>query len=440
MSQVEETRVCRAGRVGYFFAGKLIVAALLASSSSFPNWAEVPGTLTSIGAVHALSNAEASHAIPVACEASVVYSRGYESLLFVQDGDSALFVVSPNTGELLPGDRIFIKGKTQGSFRPLVVASAVTLLHHGVLPKAMPATFDDLIRARFDSRLVTVVAQVRAVDFVGNAAAQKRSARLQLLTDGGHIEANIDSDDEKTLKDLLDDEIEITGVSAGKFDDKMQQTGVVLYVSKLANIRILKGARTRFWALPITPMDQILSSYHVRDLTQRVQVRGTITYYQPGSAVVLQDDSKSLWISTHTRDPLRIGDHAVASGFPSTQGRLLTLTDAEIQDTGIRWPITPQPATWQQLALWSSSKAIGHQNDLVSIEGQVVGEVRVASQDEYVLSADGQLFSAIYRRPGTASPYPPMLKVPLGSRVRVTGICSIDGSSISPGKRCPSIS
>ena len=305
MSQVEETRVCRAGRVGYFFAGKLIVAALLASSSSFPNWAEVPGTLTSIGAVHALSNAEASHAIPVACEASVVYSRGYESLLFVQDGDSALFVVSPNTGELLPGDRIFIKGKTQGSFRPLVVASAVTLLHHGVLPKAMPATFDDLIRARFDSRLVTVVAQVRAVDFVGNAAAQKRSARLQLLTDGGHIEANIDSDDEKTLKDLLDDEIEITGVSAGKFDDKMQQTGVVLYVSKLANIRILKGARTRFWALPITPMDQILSSYHVRDLTQRVQVRGTITYYQPGSAVVLQDDSKSLWISTHTRDPLR---------------------------------------------------------------------------------------------------------------------------------------
>ena len=204
----------------------------------------------------------------------------------------------------------------------------------------MPATFDDLIRARFDSRLVTVVAQVRAVDFVGNAAAQKRSARLQLLTDGGHIEANIDSDDEKTLKDLLDDEIEITGVSAGKFDDKMQQTGVVLYVSKLANIRILKGARTRFWALPITPMDQILSSYHVRDLTQRVQVRGTITYYQPGSAVVLQDDSKSLWISTHTRDPLRIGDHAVASGFPSTQGRLLTLTDAEIQDTGIRWPIT----------------------------------------------------------------------------------------------------
>ena len=112
----------------------------------------------------------------------------------------------------------------------------------------------------------------------------------------------------------------------------------------------------------------------------------------------------------------------------------MTLTDAEIQDTGIRWPITPQPATWQQLALWSSSKAIGHQNDLVSIEGQVVGEVRVASQDEYVLSADGQLFSAIYRRPGTASPYPPMLKVPLGSRVRVTGICSIDGSSISPGE------
>ena len=135
--------MCRAGRVGYFFAGKLIVAALLASSSSFPNWAEVPGTLTSIGAVHALSNAEASHAIPVACEASVVYSRGYESLLFVQDGDSALFVVSPNTGELLPGDRIFIKGKTQGAFglslspAPLLCSITASCLRPCQLPSTI---------------------------------------------------------------------------------------------------------------------------------------------------------------------------------------------------------------------------------------------------------------------------------------------------------------
>jgi len=299
----------------------------------------------------------------------------------------------------------------------------------------VPATFDELIRAQYDCQLVTVRATVRAADLVGSAP--KRSARLQLLMDGGHIEANLDSDDQSTLKSLLDDEVEITGIAAGRFDDKMQQTGIVLYVSSLANIKILKGGNSRFWSLSLTPMDQVLAGAHVQDLTRRVQVSGTITYYEPGSAVVLQEGSKSLWISTQTREPLRLGNHAVASGFPIAHNRLVTLTDGEIQDTDIRWPVTPQPATWQELALWSSSKPIGHQNDLVSIEGQVVGEVRVASQDEYVLNADGRLFSATFRHPRSGPALPPMLKVALGSKVRITGICFIDDTAINPGEEVP---
>jgi len=411
----------------------IVTVTLLLTAAS----ATEPARLTSLSAIHALSNAEAGQAVPVAFEATVVYSRGYQRLLFVQDGDAALFVNAPSTAELLPGDRVLIQGNTQQSFRPIVVASAIALLHHGALPKPSPATFEELIRAQYDGQLVSVRAKVRAADLVASSSAPKRSARLQLLMDGGHIEANVDSDEESTLKSMLDDEVEITGVAAGRFDDKMQQTGIVLYVSKLADIQILKRANTRFWSLPVTPMDRILANYYVQDLTRRVLVRGTITYYEPGSAVVLQEGSKSLWISTQTREPLRVGNHAVASGFPSARNRLLTLTDGEIQDSNIWAPIKPQPANWQQLAIWSSSKPIGHQNDLVSIEGEVVGEVQVASQDEYDLSADGKLFSAIYRHPRGASAHAPMLQIPPGSRVRVTGICSIDDTAINPGEEVP---
>jgi len=50
---------------------------------------------------------------------------------------------------------------------------------------------------------------------------------------------------------------------------------------------------------------------------------------------------------------------------------------------------------------------------------------RAASQDEYILSSEGHLFSAIYRHPGEKNnlTLPPMKLIPLGSRVRVTGIC-----------------
>ncbi len=412
-----------------------LAAVLVSFSTAF---ASEQGTLTTLRAVHALSNSEADHAMPVAFEATVVYSRGYESLLFVQDGNAAVFV-SPATKEtFIPGDRIFIKGKTQGSFRPLVVASAITVLHHGTLPKPVPATFDELIRAQYDSRRVSVRATVRAVDLVVSPASPVRSARLQLVMDGGPIQANVDSDGEQPLKDLLDDEVEITGVAAGKFDDKMQQTGVVLYVSNLKDVKVLKRVHTSFWSLPITPMDQILSGFHLRDVSHRIQVHGTITYYEPGSVVVLQDGTKSLWISTHTHEPLRIGDYAVASGFPDAHDRVLALSDSEILDSRIPAPITPQPATWRQLAFWNSSKSDGHQNDLVSIDGRIVTEVREATQDEYVMDADGRLFTAIYRHPNGGGILTPMRQIPLGTRIRVTGICAIvDTRGINPGTEVP---
>jgi diguanylate cyclase (GGDEF)-like protein len=396
------------------------------------------GTLTTLKAIHALSNAEASHAIPVAFEATVVYSRSYENLLFVQDGDAAIFVRPPSADNFTPGDRILIAGKTRESFRPIVLASKLTVLRHEAPPKPVPSTFEELIRGQNDSLLVSVRASVRAADLVISADAPVRSARLQLLTESGHIEANVDCNDEAALKNLLDAEVEVTGAAAGKFDDKMQQTGVVLYVSSLANVGILKRATKNPWTLPVTPMDQVLVGYHMRDLTPRVRVHGTITYYQPGMAIVLQDRSKSLWIATHTREPLQVGDLADATGFPDAHDRLLTLTDAEIQDSHVPAPITPLLQTWQQLAQWSNNEPTGHQNDLVSIEGQVVTEVREASQDEYVMASDGRLFTAIYRHPHATSELLPMMNVPLGSRIRVTGICTIvDANSINPGEEVP---
>jgi diguanylate cyclase (GGDEF)-like protein len=397
-----------------------------------------PGDLTTLHAIHLINNADAKQKQPVVFEATVVYSRGYENVLFVQDGDDAVFVRPPAGTQLATGDRILIRGRMQASFRPLVIGNSLTLLHHSDPPRSTPVTFDQLIRAQHDCQFVTVHAVVRAADLVVSPTAPVRSARLQMLTEGGHFEVNLDSDDTNALKDLLDAEVEITGAAAGKFDNKMQQTGVVLYVHSLSDIKILKRASASPWYLPVTPMDQVLAVYHMNDLTPRVRVQGTITYYQPGSAIVLQDGSKSLWIETHTREPLQIGDQADAIGFPDAHERLLTLTDGEIRDRQVFQPVTPQPATWHQLGFWSSNSPDGHMYDLVSIEGEVKTMVREASQDEYVLNSDGRLFTAIYRHPPASSALPSMTRIEQGSRIRVTGICVIvQANTINPGEEVP---
>ena len=391
-------------------------------------WAAPPAPLTTLRAIHLLTNDQARQALPVAFEATVTYYRGYENTLFVQDGDAAIYVSAARESKLVPGDRVLVKGTTQGSFRPTVAGTEILLLRHGAVPQPIPASFEELIRSQHDCMLVTVHGVVRAADLEQRSnlrdgeLAFVTSTRMQMLTEGGNVEAYIDSDDASAPAKLLDAEVEITGVAGGAFDGKMQQTGVLLHVSTLTNVKVLKRAAVSARSLPLTPMDQIITSYRVHDLTQRVRVQGTITYYEHGSAVVLQSGSKSLWVSTRTEsNDLRVGDEADAAGFPDAHTGFLTLANGEIWDRNVPAYVTPQPATWKQLA--SSSKLF----DLVSIEGQVVTEVREAFQDEYVLSSDGQLFTAILGHRDRI--VPPMRQIAPGSRVRVTGICILEDSN-----------
>ncbi|MGD0631811.1 MAG: GGDEF domain-containing protein [Terracidiphilus sp.] len=401
-----------------------IFAIVLGGASSA--LAATPAPLTSLVAVSHLTNEQAAQSLPAAFEATVLYYRNYEKTLFVQDGDAAIYVQPTTNLKLLPGDRILIRGTTEPSFRPFVKTSDIQLLHHGALPVPIPATYDDMIRSKFDCMLVSVHARVRAADMV--LSSEVSNVNLQLLTDGGAIEAIIDSADSKPFDGLLDADVEITGVAAGKFDGKMQQTGVLLHVQTWDGVKVLKRADTTPAALPVTPMDQILTGYHVRVMSQRVRVHGSVTYYQPGSEIVLQNGSKSLWIQTQSRVPVQIGDVADVTGFPGLHDGFLTLTNGEIQDSHIQAPVAAQSSTWRRLSM------SGHVFDLVSIEGEVVTEVPEAAQDEYILLSDGQLFSAIVRHPPSTSSLASnsgssMRQIPLNSKVRVTGICRLDDSN-----------
>jgi diguanylate cyclase (GGDEF)-like protein len=399
--------------------------AFLALGLTAASWGAPPPPLTSLHAIHVLTNEQAKQALPVAFEATVTYFRTYEKTMFVEDGDVAIYVQATPTVKLVPGDRVLIKGTTHESFRPFVLSNDITLLHHGPLPAPIAANYDEMIRAQHDCMLVSVRARVRAADMV--MSSDVPSISLQMLTDGGTIEAAVDSGDPSQLAGLLDADVDVVGADSGNFDGKMQQTGILLHVTSLADVKVLKRATVNPSSLPITPMDQILAGYHVQVQSQRIRVHGTITYYQPASAIVLQDGAKSLWIQTHSVAPMHIGDLADVTGFPGLHDGFLTLTNGEIQDSRVQAPITPQPATWHQLSL------SGNVFDLVSIQGQVVTEVREAAQDEYVLVSDGQMFSAIFRHPPPArlasEAPPPMRMIPVNSKIRVTGICMLDDSN-----------
>lgn len=389
--------------------------------------AAAPAPLTTLRAVAALTNAEASRHLPVSFEATVTYYFRPNSAMDVQDGDTAIYVRTTTAENLTPGDRVLVSGTTEPSFLPYVKGDSIRFLRHGKLPEAIAAGYDDLLGTKLNCRLVRVRGIIRALDTSPGRVAP--AVRLQLLMDGGWVQMNVAKAAAGEINSLLDAEVEITGAAARLFDSKMQETGVKIKVSSLADIKVIQRAAMDPWKLPVTPLGDIITAYHVRDLSRRVRVEGTITYYEPGEAVVLQSGQRSLWVSTRTSAPLQIGDVGEATGFPDTRDDQLLLRHAEVRSMGQSAPVTPDRATWSQLAFWSTSAPGGYEYALVSINGQMLAEVREATQDEYVLTSGGRVFTALYRHPRNAVSLAPMSEAPVGSRVRVTGICVLTGAA-----------
>jgi diguanylate cyclase (GGDEF)-like protein len=399
--------------------GIVLVVACPAIAGAVP-----PEAITSLAELHSLTNDEAAKSLPVVFKATVTYHIRGSVGLFVEDGGFAIYADAPENLPLAPGDRVLVRGKTRGSgFRPDIVAESVAILGHGAVPAAVPANYTALIRGDFDCIRVMVRGKVRSADLVtyGNIA----NIYLELSIDGGSIDAIVNSSDGDMLDKLRGAEVEVSGSVSGKFDSKMQLIGIVLKVPVISDVAILQRAPSEAVALPFTPMDRILEHSYVRDLTERVRVEGTITYYLPGAAVVLQNGTKSLWIETKDEQPLNIGDRATASGYPGVRNGVLTLASAEVQDGYQRSPITPQRIGFDELS--SGTNAF----NLVSIEGQVVKEGREEYQDEYVLTSGGHLFSVLYRHTDEDLGFalPPMKQIPVGTKVRVTGISSVSYGS-----------
>ena len=261
--------------------------------------------------------------------------------MFVQDGDAAIYVHPTVIHKVVPGDRIRVHGTLHESFRPYIESADITLLSHGSLPKPLHPSFEQMIHAETDCRLVTVRAIIQSADLVPNLQTPISTTEVNVLVDGGQATATIDSDDPARLRGLLDAEVEMTGVQSGVFDNKMQETGILFHIQSLDRVKILKEAQVDPWSIPITPMDRALTGYRGHDLSSRQRMRGTITYYQPGVALVLQDGSKSIWVETASWNALHVGSVAEAIGFPEVENDFLKLTRAEVRETFSQAPVTP---------------------------------------------------------------------------------------------------
>jgi diguanylate cyclase (GGDEF)-like protein len=392
---------------------------LLAAWCAFQAVGQTP--LASVHAVKLLTLAQAEKSFPVNLQATVTYVRPQEGKLFVSDAGYGVYVKFKQDIGLIPGDRVVVTGVTYSSFAVNITATQVRFVAHGSLPAPRIATFEDLIQSRFDAQYVQIDGHVLAAEFDPESGAIHFTAKVPQ----GELQGVVRYSRTLRAKDLLDADVRMTGVAGGRFTSNMQMAGVWLDIYSDKDMVVIHPPASNPWSNPDVPIDHAVFGYRNTHNSQRIQLVGTLTYFEPNQLAIVEQQGKAILVETNSTLPLHAGQTVEVTGFPAIQDENVRLEYGELRPAPQTAPARPQPIQWE------GASAGEYPYNLVSMEGVVVGLVHDSRVDVFIVLSGGHLFSATLRHSSSdaADPIAIAVEPTIGSRVRVTGVCFVDAGN-----------
>jgi diguanylate cyclase (GGDEF)-like protein/PAS domain S-box-containing protein len=214
---------------------------------------------------------------------------------------------------------------------------------------------------------------------------------------------------------LVDAKVRFKGVCGTAFNQRNQLVAIHLMMPGMSYSRVIKAAPTDPFAVPTTPVNKIgIFSAQSADL-HRVKVLGTITARFPGQGIFLMDATGGVYAESQDGSPVGQGDEVEIVGFPARGNYSPVLRSAGIRPTGKHQAIVPS---------WIEGKSAlrgGSDAGLVMISGTVQAVNHVKASYSLAMQSDDHVnFAANFAVPAEHS-LPPSV----GSRLQLTGICSI---------------
>jgi signal transduction histidine kinase len=237
--------------------------------------------------------------------------------------------------------------------------------------------------------------------------------RLVIAMDGGNVFVGIPTP--KDPRAQVDAEVRLCGICLYRCNQKRQVLTPVLKVPTGVPIRLEKEAPTNPFAAPVRAADSLLLFAPENVVGHRIHVQGVVTCAQPGISVWIRDSTAGLRIQTDQDQALQPGDELDVLGFPVYGRSSLVLEDASFRKTGHRPPPPP-------LTITNFNAAFDHEYDLLVTEAKLTGIQPTLGGAALTLDLNGAIFKAVVQLTAT-QPIPPEWQP--GSKVRITGICSI---------------
>ncbi len=410
------------GRLPRSVAVALLLSGALAGGRVPQAQAENLRTLTTAREAHSLTIEEARRGYPVHLRAVVTYYDPYidarHRALFVHDASGGVFVSVPAGPPLsLPaGTLIDVRGVSgPADFAPVVSQPRIRVIGQSHLPAEAPrVSLAHMLIGADDGQWVEVEGVVRAV------VRTARNVTLDLTLGDGVIRATTVAEEGADYERLIDARVRMHAAVAPIFTNNRQVTGARLFFPSLREVTIEEPAPADPFALPVRPINGLLTFTPSITFPRRVHVRGRVALQWPGRSLCIEDASQGLCVASAQTTPLKLGEVVDVVGFPAVGQYKPTLTDATSRAAGSGQPVTPTPVTGEQAFRGA------HDAQLVRLEGQLIGRDLAAEYPTLVLSSGDFVFTAILPGGGKGDEVHAWQE---GSRLRLTGICSVQSDA-----------
>jgi PAS domain S-box-containing protein len=378
-------------------------------------------TLTTAAEIRNLSVAQAEEHYPVKLRGVVTF---YDDKLFsrvIQDKTAGIYLRETNVPSLSPGQLVEVDGFTSpGEYAPVVVPERVRIFGLAELPTPRPVTFEQLASGKEDSQFVEVAGIVRSVEF----EASSKHYLIELATGGGRLTVYATDLTAAQAQNLTDSTVRIRGVCTSQFNRQRQLFAIRLMVPRAEDVTVEIPATADPFDIPEQIIGSLFQFTPQGTYGHRVKISGTVTYFQPGSALYIQEGNYGLFVQTKSTVPLQLGDRVEVLGFAAPGQYTPALQDAIYRKIGTGTSPVPVPIN-RDAALKGD-----YDCRLIRIKAKLLNHAQDGREQSLTLEDSGFIFHA-YQQSDDGRGY---ARLENGSLLAVTGICLVEPGDWQAGE------
>jgi signal transduction histidine kinase len=371
--------------------------------------------LTSIKQIRSLSKEKADENLPARIRGVLTCVDLDWRIVFLQDGHDAIFL-DTGQSDLQPGQWVEVTGQTDGrGFAPQLINCSTQILGMTNRPSVAKVDLQDVVSGQLDSQWVELEGVVRRIN--------KENGRisLTLASPNGKFTAIVrDFNSLPAPDELVDSFISLRGACGSTVNSRGQISGITLHVPSRKEITIIDPSPSDPFSISSTPISKV-ATFNTEQLAgRRIKITGVVTLITPDRSLFVQDASGGMRIHGAQIGPVHVSEQIEAVGFTALSEFSPTLQEAVIRHVGPG--AVPEAIKTTAREILQSGKRDGM---LVELEAKFLQNLSEGAQHKFAFQDGPIIFTAELGQSGFQDSMPNLSP---GSRVRVRGVCAIQGN------------